>query len=85
MDIKKLQKLLKTEYGKPFKEFLFSYYKKLSHINSIRDVENVESQMVEIKAHKKAINLIEEMINQLASIEDFKEQKKGDKDSVIID
>lgn len=85
MDITKLQKLLKTDHGKPLKDFLLNYYKKLGNINSIRDCQNAEDQAVELKAHKKAINLIEEMLSQLISLEDFKDEKGSEKDSVVIE
>ena len=85
--LKKIKELLKTEQGKPLKEFLLGYYKKLSNIESVKDCDRAEDQAIELKATKKAIRILEEIYNQIVSIEEYEEEKGSDnnKDSVIIE
>lgn len=84
MDIKKLQDLLKTEYGKPFKEFLYGYYLKLNSLTNIKDCSNAQDQALEVKSTKKAVLILEEMLGEIMTIEQFKKEKKSSEDSLLI-
>lgn len=80
MDIKELKKTLNSEAGKPIKDFLLLHYSRLKSIDNIKEYETIEGQALEVKAAKKAAEILKDILSQIIDIESFEEKPKGDED-----
>lgn len=69
MNLKELKKSLESDAGRAVKQFLASHYARLSHLDSVREYDGAEEQATEIKAQKKAVQLLKEILGQIMDIE----------------
>lgn len=67
-----LKTLIKSENGKLLHDFLLEEYKKFSRIDYVREYETDKAQALEFKSHKKALQIVGDI---LCKIIDIREEK----------
>ena len=83
MDPKELKKILNSEAGKPIKDFLLVHYLRLKSIDNIKDCDTIEEQALEIKAAKKAAEILKDILSQIVAIEDTEENTVAEEDKLF--
>jgi len=79
-----LQELLKSDAGKPIKQFLLSHYLRLKSIDNIKDCETEKAQALEVKATKKAVEILKDILSEIINIENFENKPKAEEDKLFI-
>ena len=68
IDVKKIKEILKTETGKDIQEFIKAHYNRLKSIENIKDLDNLDEIAIEVKAHKKALRIVGDMLCEIIEI-----------------
>lgn len=80
--MKELREILKSSSGVLLKNFLVGYYQKFKSIENIDNLSSADDQAIELKAHKKAIELIKDMLSRIMDIESYEESVKKEEDKL---
>ena len=83
MDLKALQNLIKSEAGRPLKEWLLSHYSRLNNLHNLKDLDDPIEMGIEVKATLKSVKFIEEILSEFITLEGSEEIKKSDKDKLF--
>ncbi len=82
MDLKDLRDLLKSKAGKQLRDFLVGHYIRLNSLESVKDLSNAQDQALELKATKKAVGVLEKILSEIISLEEYKEGGKLPEDKL---
>jgi len=74
MDKTNIKEFLDSPAGANMKELLQSKLNELDSVKSLRDLDNPEEMAVEVKAHKKAVEILEEIFSEIGT---FSSTPKG--------
>lgn len=81
---KELKELLQSEHGKLLKQFLAAHYLRLNLLDNVREYSTDKAQALEVKATKKASRILKDILEEIISVESFKEAVKTEKDHLYI-
>ena len=79
-NITALRDILTTEAGKPLKDFLLEHYMRLNSLEGVKQLDNANDQAIELKATKKALEVIRSILEDIMSVEQVKADSTNDKD-----
>jgi hypothetical protein len=79
MNYQHIKKLLNSGTGQELKSFLISEAEKLNSINNIKNLDNHVELAIEIKANKKALNILKDIYSQILNWEDTEYKKQKEK------
>lgn len=77
--LQQIKKVLNTSSGEDLREYLLARLNQLKDITNIKDIENAESQAVEVKAQKKAYSKLQEIYSEILTFSE-EDKKKDDRD-----
>lgn len=83
--MKQLQELLRSEQGKSIKQFLLSHYFELNKLSAVKELDNIEELAVELKAQRKACEILKNILSQIIDVENFKENIKAEEDKLFFE
>lgn len=63
-----LKKLLDSEAGKVLRDFLVSEWLELRNINNVKDCKTATAQALELKAQKKASELVKSILAKIITV-----------------
>jgi hypothetical protein len=87
MDDSKIQELkrhLETEQGKVLHDFILAHYNVLKNIENMREYDTTASQALEIKATKKALQILANILTEIDSLKEMNILDQKPEDSLII-
>jgi predicted DNA-binding protein YlxM (UPF0122 family) len=81
-NLEELKKFIESDLGKDLKQFILKHYNALNSLEAIREFDDVERQTLEIKANKRAVEVLGSILGKITMIEDFQPSEK-EKDSLL--
>jgi hypothetical protein len=81
-NVQELKKFIESDLGKDLKQFILRNYNYLNSLEAIREFDDVEKQTLEIKANKRAVEVLGSILGQITGIEEYKPADK-EKDSLL--
>ena len=76
-----LKKLLDSEAGKTLRDFIEDRFKLAKDIRNIPDRSSAEDQAIEVKAQRRYVNLLVDMLSEIMSIQESTISVKDPKDN----
>jgi hypothetical protein len=81
-NLEELKKFIESDLGKDLKGFILNQYNALNSLEAIREFDDVEKQTLEIKANKRAVEVLGSILGKIMMIADYKPTDK-EKDSLL--
>ncbi len=84
MEIKEIKKFLESGAGKAMRDYLSEARKSLWSIYRIREIDDPVELAIEIKAQKKAVAILDEILGGIMNIEQAEERREKPKEDSLI-
>lgn len=71
-----IKEILNSEVGKELKGFLLVKYNELKNISNVRDCKSASAQAIELKAQKKAVEKLRDILETIMTAEEVEKFDK---------